>query len=576
MERHYSAREALRTVAPAIVALAILASVPLWEVWLPLPSPSPVWPLPLLWLLAALAASYTPLGRWTLGLGAVALPLAIVFFGPSLAGLVAGGAAVLRQVGRRLLLKDPLRRQGVFALLPTVADAGRIVIAALVAGVVWRLGSGPGPSAVSALGLWPVLAIAAYLSVLFGLRILDLRPGETIGLQLTRRLLAPLTLDLLGWLFGLIILSIVLALGWGFGLAVFAAVALLAAEAARNVHLRRQAVERVSELWEVTRAGHRIIHQNPDVGEIAEHVLVECGNVLDISWYQFEIPKSHDRAKSWWAGPERKIEEGLATPPDSPPPLPGIHRRTAWKIITRELTADGEVVARLQFWCDPRQLEPTSIELLDSLLPQVAATVQRALLERRAKYDALTGLPDRSVLQARLDRVFDETRQEGGSMAVIMCDLDHFKKVNDRHGHDVGDQALIKVAEILETHRRDTDLCCRFGGEEFSVVLEKTDGETAQRVAERLRMEIDRSIFTVNEQRIRLRLSAGVAAYPETQVKEAHELLLIADEALYMAKRRGRNRSFLNLGQGRYRTADDKIVESEKPPPKIEPPTLFA
>ncbi len=576
MERHYSAREALRTVAPAIVALAMLASVPLWEVWLPLPSPSPVWPLPLLWLLAALAASYTPLGRWTLGLGAAALPLAIVFFGPSLAGLVAGGAAVLRQVGRRLLLKDPLRRQGVFALLPTVADAGRIVIAALVAGVVWRLGSGPGPSAVSALGLWPVLAIAAYLSVLFGLRILDLRPGETIGLQLTRRLLAPLTLDLLGWLFGLIILSIVLALGWGFGLAVFATVALLAGEAARNVHLRRQAVERVSELWEVTRAGHRIIHQNPDVGEIAEHVLVECGNVLDISWYQFEIPKSHDRAKSWWAGPEGKIEEGLATPSDSPPPLPGIHRRTAWKIITRELTADGEVVARLQFWCDPRQLEPTSIELLDSLLPQVAATVQRALLERRAKYDALTGLPDRSVLQARLDRVFDETRQEGGSMAVIMCDLDHFKKVNDRHGHDVGDQALIKVAEVLETHRRDTDLCCRFGGEEFSVVLEKTDGETAQRVAERLRMEIDRSIFTVNEQRIRLRLSAGIAAYPETQVKEAHELLLIADEALYMAKRRGRNRSFLNLGQGRYRTADDKIVESEKPPPKIEPPTLFA
>ena len=108
------------------------------------------------------------------------------------------------------------------------------------------------------------------------------------------------------------------------------------------------------------------------------------------------------------------------------------------------------------------------------------------------------------------------------------------------------------------------------------MVLEKTDGETAQRVAERLRMEIDRSIFTVNEQHIRLRLSAGVAAYPETQVKEAHELLLIADEALYMTKRRGRNRSFLNLGQGRYRTADDKIVESEKPPPKIEPPTLFA
>jgi diguanylate cyclase (GGDEF)-like protein len=482
----------------------------------------------------------------------------------------------LRQVGRRLLLKDPLRRQGVYALLPTAADAGRIVIAVLVAGVVWRWGAGPGSTGVSTLGVWQVLAIAGYLIVLLALRTLDLRAEERLGLPLVRRLAAPLTLDLLGWVLGLIILRIVLTLGWGLGLAVLAAVALLAAEAARNVHLRRQAVERVGELWEVTRAGHRIIHRNPDVGEIAEHVLDECGNVLDVSWYQFEIPKSHDRAKSWWAGPEGKIEEGLATPPESPPPLPGIHRRTAWRIITRELAVDEEVVARLQFWCDPRQLEPTSLELLDSLLPQVAATVHRSLLERRAKYDALTGLPDRSVLQARLERVFEETRQEGGSMAVIMCDLDHFKKVNDRHGHDVGDQALIKVAEVLETHRRDTDLCCRFGGEEFSVVLEKTDGETAQRVAERLRIEVDRSVFTVDDQRIRLRLSAGIAAYPEIQVKEAHELLLIADEALYMAKRRGRNRSFLNLGQGRYRTADDKVVESEKPAPKIEPPTLFA
>jgi predicted signal transduction protein with EAL and GGDEF domain len=89
-------------------------------------------------------------------------------------------------------------------------------------------------------------------------------------------------------------------------------------------------------------------------------------------------------------------------------------------------------------------------------------------------------------------------------------------------------------------------------------------------------MEMERSVFAVDDQRIRLRLSAGIAAYPEIQVKEAHELLLIADEALYMAKRRGRNRSFLNLGQGRYRSADDKIVESEKPAPKIEPPTLFA
>jgi hypothetical protein len=102
-----------------------------------------------------------------------------------------------------LLLKDPLRRQGVYALLPTVADAGRIVIAVLVAGVVWRLGAGPGPTGVSTLGVWQVLAIAGYLIVLFALRTLDLRAGERLGLPLVRRLSAPLTLDLLGWFLGL-------------------------------------------------------------------------------------------------------------------------------------------------------------------------------------------------------------------------------------------------------------------------------------------------------------------------------------------------------------------------------------
>jgi diguanylate cyclase (GGDEF)-like protein len=261
-------------------------------------------------------------------------------------------------------------------------------------------------------------------------------------------------------------------------------------------------------------------------------------------------------------------------PAESPPALPGLHRRSSWKILGRELKGDGEPIARLRFWCDPRRLESTSSELLDSLLPQIAAAVHRVLLDRRAKQDPLTGLADRRVLEARLEEAFAAAREDGGNMAVIMCDLDRFKKVNDNYGHEVGDRALLQVVGVLEEFRRDTDLCCRYGGEEFAVVLEKTDGETAMRVAERLRLEVERSVFMAEDKRVPLKLSAGVAAYPDLQVPSGKELLILADEALIEAKRRGRNRTLLHLGRGRFRTVDGKTLGGKEPPPP-EIPTLF-
>ncbi len=576
MERDSPSLEALRTAAPAVFALLALATAPWWANQLPPPLASPLWPLPVLWILTVIAAAYTSPGRWTLGLGAAALPAAFTFFGPALAALGAGLAVALREFARHLLLKDSVRRRGTLELLSTTANAGRLVLAVLASGIVWALGGLQDWPGLLDGKFWMLACLAVYSVTLLGLRLLNRRPGKSIRSRNIPQLLASLGIDLLGWLVGLLILQVILFIGWGPGLGLLTAVALLAAEAARNIHLRHRAVSRVAELWEVTRAGHRIIHRNPDLAGLAEQVLDECRRVLNITWYQFELPQGQTGLQSWRSGPDGRIEEGIPTPSDSPPPLPGIHRRSSWRILSRELKENGDIIARLRFWCDPRQIEPSSVELLDSLLPQVTASVHRALLDRRAKHDVLTGLPDRSVLQARLEKVFLETRDEGGSMAVVMCDLDRFKRINDKYGHDVGDQALIKVAELLEAHRRDTDLCCRFGGEEFSLVLEKTDGETAHRVAERLRIEIERCTFVIDERRILLRMSTGIAAYPELHVKEARDLLLVADEALLMAKRKGRNRSLLSLGQGRFGTADHKVIGEDPPQPEIEPPTLFA
>jgi diguanylate cyclase (GGDEF)-like protein len=132
------------------------------------------------------------------------------------------------------------------------------------------------------------------------------------------------------------------------------------------------------------------------------------------------------------------------------------------------------------------------------------------------------------------------------------------------------------VAAVLEAHRRDKDLCARYGGEEFAVVLEDTDGEAGLQVAERLREAVENLIFKPHGKLIKLQLSAGVAAFPELHVKEAGELLELADEALYKAKKLGRNRCLLARGGGSFETVAGKIIDAAHKPAQRSIPTLFA
>jgi len=206
----------------------------------------------------------------------------------------------------------------------------------------------------------------------------------------------------------------------------------------------------------------------------------------------------------------------------------------------------------------------------------MAASLHRSLLDREASEDPLTGVSVRRVLERRLHEVHARCLEEGGSMAVILCDLDHFKRINDTYGHAAGDDALVLVAGTLDAERREGDLCCRYGGEEFTLLLDRTTGEQALALAERLRERVAALEFTAGGKLVPLTLSAGVAAFPELHVKTASELLLFADGALYEAKRRGRNRCLLDLGQGRYRSPEGAIETAQDAPPLQEPPRIFA
>ena len=156
-----------------------------------------------------------------------------------------------------------------------------------------------------------------------------------------------------------------------------------------------------------------------------------------------------------------------------------------------------------------------------------------------------------------------------------MCDIDHFKAVNDEYGHAVGDRALQEVAAALETHSRDGDLCCRYGGEEFTVLMEGAHGKAALAAAERLRHAIEAVRVEAGSQTLELTASLGVSCFPETFVESGADLVPLADAALYESKRRGRNRSLMALGNNRFKNTQGRELKGRGKTEEIEAPRLF-
>ena len=160
-------------------------------------------------------------------------------------------------------------------------------------------------------------------------------------------------------------------------------------------------------------------------------------------------------------------------------------------------------------------------------------------LSEVARTDSLTGLLNRRGFEERLEDELRRAARSGGPVSLVVADLDHFKLVNDRYGHQSGDEALRKFGELVEAVKRSIDGAARIGGEEFALVLPGTDPGGAQVLAERLRRRV-REVMV--DDGLPLSVSLGVAAYPR-HARTGDDLLRRADQAMYLAKRLGRDRS---------------------------------
>jgi two-component system cell cycle response regulator len=197
-------------------------------------------------------------------------------------------------------------------------------------------------------------------------------------------------------------------------------------------------------------------------------------------------------------------------------------------------------------------VKPLSATLLCA---KVKAISERSRMQRELKnklrfaleysaHDALTGLYNRRYFERRLREESAHARRHKRPFSIVIIDLDHFKVINDTYGHEDGDQVLCHVAELLGSALREDDIACRYGGEEFVVLLRATPGPAARVVANRLRVAVAAKgirLGAKNEER-HVSLSGGVAAADERNGYNVEGIVDRADKALYRAKRGGRNR----------------------------------
>jgi diguanylate cyclase (GGDEF)-like protein len=169
----------------------------------------------------------------------------------------------------------------------------------------------------------------------------------------------------------------------------------------------------------------------------------------------------------------------------------------------------------------------------------------REELRFRATHDELTGLANRRVILEAISREHSRHLRDGGSFGIILIDLDHFKNINDTHGHLAGDAVLKEAARRMTNSVRPYDTVGRYGGEEFLVLVPSCDPEGAMKLAERIRESLHAQPIVADVGPVHITASCGVAASSIANPLDPQNLLRLADEALYRAKEQGRNRSEL-------------------------------
>jgi len=217
---------------------------------------------------------------------------------------------------------------------------------------------------------------------------------------------------------------------------------------------------------------------------------------------------------------------------------------------TIPLKIEKEIVGVLNI-NDGKQVsfDVSNLDFILKLSEFISMTVSNAILYEKTKKlsvtDGLTGISNRPNMEQALHSEFERSMRYDAPLSVVLLDVDHFKGVNDTYGHQKGDEILVAVASLLKKFCRANDIAARYGGEEFLMILPQSNAQGAFKIAERVREEMMKLNFTGNESNFSVTTSCGVAELDRDDMKNADQLISVADHALYEAKNGGRNKTII-------------------------------
>ncbi|NWG02456.1 MAG: GGDEF domain-containing protein [Syntrophaceae bacterium] len=222
--------------------------------------------------------------------------------------------------------------------------------------------------------------------------------------------------------------------------------------------------------------------------------------------------------------------------------------------LTLPLTVEGEVLGCISLNSDqPNAFDAQDLQFLSVIGYQMAASLKHfqrlSSIKNIAIYDTLTGLYNRRHFEERLGAEAQKSFYGGTPLSLVMMDIDYFKKVNDTFGHTEGDRVLCNISSLLKNSIRKKDTVARYGGEEFILILPETGLEESYMIAERIRRLVEVTPFDVGQAQVHLTISMGISNFPSHRAKSKEELIRMADQALYDAKRGGRNKVCIFSGK---------------------------